>query len=531
MATRRPSGIILPPRRVSIRQTPITPLTTISPIRPPVRPLVLPTVSPVVQPAKLTVTQPSPTPSGLIVVPTVPSQLPKPTVQPITEPTVRMADSSKLLTPARTFYQPPVRPIVSPLIPSVHPTGSSVLTPPSTIPPVTQVIKEEKIEPMRLAPLTPVPVPVTSPGLQVREETKLEEFIPPKPVEVGGRKWQTFKRDDLFVFPDDPQTHYRRRADESKTSVHWGQRKLALTTLAMINLYWSPDQTRNPIIVYAGAAPGRNLNFIISLYPQIEWHLYDPHPVGFKVPAGPQVHTYKQLFTDETARMWTGKGVFFISDIRTVDITKVKGQENIERGVWNDMQQQQQWVKIIKPIAAMLKFRLPYTNIKFSDQIDHTKGFAPYLAGLVLKQPWAAQTSTETRLLVTFDSMINGVYPVHNWNLHTYEDQLFHHNSVVRETISFFNPFYLKDPTKQKSPIMPPELNNSWDDTAELTILNDYLIKVQATGNLLQMIQGLSKLLTIELSKGKPDTLTLSFLRRHPRYFKRHFRPEEGDEI
>jgi hypothetical protein len=345
---------------------------------------------------------------------------------------------------------------------------------------------------------------------------------PTTPKQETGEIWKTFYKDDLFLLEDHPQTPYRRRQFENKTSVHWGQRKLALTTLAFINFYWDPTQMSDPIIVYAGSCPGININFIISLYPQIEWHLYDPHMVGFKVKSNPKVHIYREYFTDLIAESWSGKQILFISDIRTMDSTKTKNKVEIEKGIWADMKIQEKWVKIIKPVAAMLKFRLPYGDIKFSDEIDNEKGLAPYLAGVVLKQPWASQTGTETRLLITASSMIDGEFPIHQWNIKNYEDKLFHHNAIIREWVSFYNPFYHQDPIKRKTQLFPPELDNSWDSMVEVKIFMDYLTKHNITDNILPTIHGLSNMLTVSLSEGESNSSTLDYRRKNPQAFKRH---------
>ena len=447
------------------------------------------------------------------------------------------AGSSSQQFRAASTTSPQFQTIASPSGQQFQPiTSSQILTKPSTPAltgaPVGQIVDFPRREvskstisvkkPQKLAPLSEVPGPILS-GVSPRART--------------DKIWETFRRDDLFLLENDTRTPYRRRNDENKTSVHWGQRKLALTTLAVINFYWNPKQVPNPVVIYAGAAPGRNLNFVMRLNPEIEWHLYDPHPVGFKIKPEykSRVHTYKELFTDQIAHTWAGrKDIFFISDIRTVDITVTKVKEEIEAGIWGDMEMQEKWVKIIKPVVALLKFRLPYSDIKFAENIDYRKGLAPYLAGIVLKQPWAAQTSTETRLLVPSSSIVNGKYLTHNWDIKAYEDRMFHLNAVVRELVYFYNPFYLNNLTKREEPIIPPELTNDWDSMSEMTILNDYLIKRGTVEDHLGGIRGLSNLLTLSLQPktqkrfgAKDKTLTLDFLRHHPRHFKGHFRPKD----
>ena len=320
--------------------------------------------------------------------------------------------------------------------------------------------------------------------------------------------------------------------------VAWGQRKLALSTLSFLNFYLDLEKSPNPIVVYAGAAPCSNLEFIIKLYPQVTWHLYDPR--NFCINTGSKVHIHQEFFTEATARKWEGNDVYFLSDIRTVNVQEYarkfpnNHKEMIERHIWVDMLRQQRWVQIMKPLVAQLKFRLPYSDIPFSDKIDYKTGHAPYLAGIVFKQPWSSITGTETRLLISQDVMVDGEYPIHNWNIKEYEDNMFYHNAVTRESLRYFNPFYPNDPVRRQTPLdennPTPELNNQWNSIAEIIIFNDYLLKVRFQGDSIKTIKGLNVLLSHNISKDykmsgrgakRGPMLTLQFLRANPFYLKK----------
>ncbi len=420
-----------------------------------------------------------------------------------------------IISPQKSPFQRPasLQPI-SNLQPSQTPsivTSSQTLGFQTITSPPTQQI-QARVNSQTLAPLGSVPGPILS-SLSPRSETK--------------HIWNTFRRDDLFLLEHDRQKPYHGRQNEKKTSVHWGQRKLALTTLAMINFFWDPSKIPELTIVYAGAAPGKNLNFVMNHYPHIKWHLYDPHPVGFgiKLVRNPMVTIHdgpvNGFFTDVIANEWKDRNdIFFISDIRTVDINVIKNNAEIEKGIWGDMKMQQKWVTIIKPVVAMLKFRLPWTDIDFSNDIRET---APYLAGIVMKQPWAPQTSTETRLLILRSSMVNGRYLMHDWNIRVYQDKMFHLNSVVRELVRFYNPFHSNDPDRRTEEINPPELTNDWDSLVETTILNDFLTKTGIKIDRLEGTKGLSNLLTLSLKSGRV-TKTLNYLRKNPDEAKKYFK-------
>ena len=114
--------------------------------------------------------------------------------------------------------------------------------------------------------------------------------------------WQTFTQKDLLLLNNDQQLSYRGRGQEGKVAIGWGQRKLGLTLLQFINYYWYPQSGSNPVVVYAGAAPGLNISFVARLYPQIKWHLYDPQK--FAIEAQPNIHIYNGLFTNDIAKEW-----------------------------------------------------------------------------------------------------------------------------------------------------------------------------------------------------------------------------------
>lgn len=325
------------------------------------------------------------------------------------------------------------------------------------------------------------------------------------------KKWQTYIAQDLILEESDPQLPYRGRGQEQKLAIGWGQRKLALTLIQFLNYEWHPQQSTHPIIVYAGAAPGLNITFVADLYPQVEWHLYDPQ--SFAIKPRPNIHIYNKLFTNDIAKEWhyqTGnngknKYILFVSDIRTAS-TDMPPLE-IEQKVQQDMMYQMQWVELMQPVAAHLKFRLPYSDKGLDLTIP-----IPYLNGAVFKQAWARPTSTESRLVIKRKDMINGQYPSKQWLAKIYEDQMFYHNAVIRDTVYFYNPFYLGHENKRHDPIWENELTNDWDSITELTIWNDYLDRHNHK-NIYKGIIQLCKLLTLHLSPKGKDIKSIQVLR------------------
>ena len=315
--------------------------------------------------------------------------------------------------------------------------------------------------------------------------------------------FQSFTRENQLILPTSPRLSYYRRTFDNKKSIHWGQRKLLLSEIQFLTLFWDPNTVPKPIILYAGASPGTHIPFLLSMFKQAEFHLYDPSE--FHIKATPQIHLYQQLFTDETAKQWQGRNdVFFISDIRAADYAKQLIQEN-ETAVWNDMLAQQRWVEMINPVQALLKFRLPYATGGIGKAVE-------YLNGHVFVQVWPPQTSTETRLVPLKSQGPQPRWTTKIWDTLDYEEKLFYHNKIMREETLFLNPF-----TKTHDAVSPPELINDYDSMAETTIIIDYLFKMGGAALATQgNVVAMSELITKTLTHGRKDGPSLNKLRSSP---------------
>lgn len=307
-----------------------------------------------------------------------------------------------------------------------------------------------------------------------------------------------FTKVDELLNDTDPEEPYRRRKDEEKISISWGQRKLLMVLVSFLSKHL---EHKNPIIVYAGAAPGVNIGVVATLFPGASFHLYDPSRFKIHTNLDKKIIVYRKRFTDETARYWAdkqekNKNVYFISDIRTADYTKAKDLSENEEQILNDMELQKKWVEIIKPCKSHLKFRLPYTlpdlpiNIKYFD-------------GIIYKQCYSPQTSTETRLVVTSSNLT-----YRDYSCEKYQSQLFYHNIIVREKNKYISEF-----------IDEPELLNDYDSCCEASIWKDYLEYLGEEVSKERVIK-LSRDATKLLTKGRKYKDTLSYLRNNPRAIK-----------
>ena len=305
-----------------------------------------------------------------------------------------------------------------------------------------------------------------------------------------------FEARDEILNEEDEQLEYRRRRDDEKTCVSYGQRKLLLSLVSFLSKH--TKNLNSPLLVYVGAAPGLNIGICTHLFPNIEWHLYDPARFAIGTDVKRNVFVYQKYFDDETAKYWAerrkGRHLIFISDIRTADYTKAKDLNENEDNIELDMRMQRTWVEILRPDVTQLKFRLSYV-------LDEREKEYEYFDGVIYLQPFAPQTSTETRLVFSDISW-------KKYNCEKYERQLFFHNAFTREKTKYIN--------EEADGV---ELVDDWDCSAEVHIWKDYLNFLGediTKEKILKLSQDATKL----LNASKKQSDTLSYLRSNPRIIK-----------
>ena len=287
-----------------------------------------------------------------------------------------------------------------------------------------------------------------------------------------------FSYESVLLHSTDPELPYRRRAEEEKLAIHYGQLKLLISEIYFLTLYGMSPIGDTVTVVYAGAAPGIHIPFLSRMFPQIDFHLYDP--ARFRIEATDKIHLYTQYFTAEDAQKWTRaereslgekpsdsrstsraerERILFISDIRSLDdddlvttkVTNIESQRRIEEEVNKNMREQEEYYKIIRPYRALLKMRLPYAYSWTSSSSYR------YLNGSIFKQAFAPQTSTETRLVPSGDEI--------DYDIRKYESQMFHHNVIIREKMRY------------NIPVTDPKcgLTNDYDSAYTMFVLTKYL--------------------------------------------------------
>jgi cap2 methyltransferase len=230
---------------------------------------------------------------------------------------------------------------------------------------------------------------------------------------------------------------------------HIGQLKLMMTDMFFISKYYK----ENLICVVIGAADGGHFIKLAKLFPKVIFHLYDPQ--DFKVKPSNQIHIFQQFFTDKETEKYSkiNNNVIIISDIRNrpskIKINKkTKIWTNLETNVDIDMQNQKNWVDIIKPIAACLKFRLPYNKDKYKyyDAEVYLQQFGPF--------------STEGRIIVENTNKLK-IY-----DCKEYDEKLAYFNMTYRDTRKVY--------LKYKKQLTKYNLKSLYDTIVSCDILRYY---------------------------------------------------------
>lgn len=282
---------------------------------------------------------------------------------------------------------------------------------------------------------------------------------------------------------------YRRRKNDIKPALHWGQRKLFLSEIEFLNLFGKKSE----YFIYIGAADGKHIKNLSELFPDIHFILYDPRDFDpdlvIYTKQTDKVEIRQQFFTDKDIEQFKQApykdNVLIVSDIRNIPEGFKLGSQNeyaaddiseqMDENVVEDMKRQMNWCAAIRPVASMLKFRLPYTP-----------GQTEYLGGDVYFQTWAGETSSETRLITSnFDERV--VY-----DHEKYENACFYLNRCFREH-DFSH--YMPDDIKQYY-----EFNN-YDVLSECDILNKYIQINNPSFNLGQFINNINNELGYTMEK------------------------------
>jgi cap2 methyltransferase len=268
---------------------------------------------------------------------------------------------------------------------------------------------------------------------------------------------------------------YRRRTDESKSTVHWGQRKLLMSEIEFLLL--TLTNKKKCVVIYAGAAPGTHVRILADMFPYHTFILVDPAPFTVRPEKG-RIIIRQEMFTDDLAHKLLAQHstkstrLLFISDVRSCDPDFHPEHIHNER-INADMNAQAGWHGILRPFKSMLKFRLPYTP-----------GKTEYLRGDVHLPVWGPPSTTECRLVVHAHSPGTIIYD------HTeQEEKMFFFNTVTRSAL-------------YNHPVVSCGcgIDHCYDCTAEVAILGEYLNKIHPGDACEKTVAWLSELISSKIS-------------------------------
>lgn len=228
---------------------------------------------------------------------------------------------------------------------------------------------------------------------------------------------------------------------------HLGQLKLLFSEILFMTKYAKPNNK----ILYVGAAEGYHIAKLADMFPHNIFDLWDPSP--FKVDKRNNITIYNKFFTNKEATKYkdAGNNILFICDIRTLEIgdyKKVHDLKKMDEIVIDDMNMQMGWLKIINPIYAYLKYRVPYVVPTME-----------YLTGTIYLQPYSP-FSTETRLLTSNYTKMK------TYNNQDNEEKMAYFNAKIRSDVKY---------KKWEDIMYEYKIKNNWDNNYAFYILDYYL--------------------------------------------------------
>lgn len=237
---------------------------------------------------------------------------------------------------------------------------------------------------------------------------------------------------------------------------HLGQLKLLMSEIMFLTKVSSPGD----LVVYAGAAAGYHIMKLAMMFPELHFELWDPRRYDMPDDIKPDnIELNRGYFTVDTAESYADKNVLFISDIRDIEgMQEVKRSKNeteqLESDyiiISDDMKMQMEWVQVMRPKYAFLKFRLPYQS-----------GKTQYFGGKIYLQTYSP-IATEARLMTNnYDDLID-------YTNEEYDERLAYFNSHIR-----FEPH---DDRRWDDIMERNRLKKYWDNYIALYIVAYYLEK------------------------------------------------------
>ena len=237
---------------------------------------------------------------------------------------------------------------------------------------------------------------------------------------------------DREIAPDlQPRSKYMRRQGEVKTAETWPQRGRLLQVVEFLTRHGHLSKS----VVYVGVGADKVVPPLADLFPEHHFTIFAADGRTMSRITG--VAVFADTLTDDVAETFSSD-TLFIGDLPPT---------TTEAGLAPVMLDQQRWTRIIRPAAALLRLKMPWS-----------KGSSQYLGGALMRPMYEGPTETQAYLVVT-DSEADATYEHGVW-----EDYMFHHNTFTRYH------YY-------EHPIDPVEsgLDHCYDCAAEIYVLKEFL--------------------------------------------------------
>jgi len=211
--------------------------------------------------------------------------------------------------------------------------------------------------------------------------------------------------------------------------------KIISSEINFLNIFFEVPKDKKAILLYIGPIVSKHIYKIAQLYPELEYHVYCGTSDNKSTE---NLLIYDRDFSEQEIPFFQNPNfeVYVITNFTNPNIKsnyEIKNSENPQKYqdeketlIENDMLLQMNWMELLKPKVACLKFRLP-KNYNIS------KSEFQYFKGLVYAQIFSGYKSTECKMVVR-DFSIKSF-----WFIQKFNDQMNYYNNVVRET-SLFNP-------------------------------------------------------------------------------------------
>ena len=249
--------------------------------------------------------------------------------------------------------------------------------------------------------------------------------------------------------------------------------KMLSTIIFFINKYVTIENKKVKIL-YINALPDKHLVKLLLMYPFLYFDIYVNYELDKELVNNDKVNIYRKEFTIDDANLYKDNeefDIYVITDhkvdfhLRNETYNKEEFKIVKEKSYEEDMKNQYDFCKIIKPKAANLIFRPP----KFINTVDINYS---YFNGEIIATIFNSSFSNSSRLII---NNLDGEYnwnEIYKWNLVVYTNKLNYYNNVVCK-------YLLKNPFTNDNTPLPNQIGNKFEYVILFMILRDYFISIQ----------------------------------------------------